>query len=449
MVVTLRRWGADDLPVLQRANTPEQTRFLGGPETEDQLVDRQARYLRGWESGTSRMFVIEVDGEPAGSIGWWPIEHDGAPAYETGWGVDPAWQGRGVAREALHQVVRKVADLGDRHLLVAYPGVENPASNALCRKAGFEHRGSDSMPWRGTVLEFNTWVLDLSPLDLDGRVAHVDERFDGAAPDGAELDERFDGGGLDPDRWWPYYTPHWASRETTAARYDLGSADGANGAGGAGGLTLRIDADTPPWSPEYDGDVRVSHLQTGQWSGPVGSALGQHRYRDGLVVREAQPERRLWLPRHGVIEARFAAVRHPNALVALWPIGFEDSPDDCGEICIAEIFGSDLDDTGGLVGVGVKHQNDPRLTTDFEQVRVEGDLTEMHDYAVEWSPDRLRFFIDGRWVKTVVQSIDYPVQLMLDLYELPDASRPRDTSAHPLRFHVERVRSFLPRERNR
>ena len=79
-----------------------------------------------------------------------------------------------------------------------------------------------------------------------------------------------------------------------------------------------------PWSPEYDGDVRVSHLQTGQFSGPVGSPVGQHRFRAGLVVREEQDEERLWLPHFGVIEARVRGIRHPSAMVALWPIGFED-----------------------------------------------------------------------------------------------------------------------------
>jgi hypothetical protein len=188
--------------------------------------------------------------------------------------------------------------------------------------------------------------------------------------------------------------------------------------------------------------VRVSHLQTGQWSGEVGSGVGQHRFREGLVVREAQPERRLQLVRHGVIEARMAAVRHPNAMVALWPIGFEEQPDDCGEICIAEVFGSEIDDEGGWVGVGVKPQRDPRLTADFEKVRVVGDLTRSHDYAVEWSPERIRFFIDHRWVKTVAQTIDYPMQLMLDLYELPRADGGRDLAALPHRFRVEHVRTY-------
>lgn len=423
MNVTLRRWDAGDLPVLQRANASEMTRYLGGSESDEEVVARHEKYLKNWKTGAGFMFRIDVDGAAAGSIGYWPVEHEGTPAFETGWGVEPAWQGKGVAREALRQLIRGVADGGDRQLLVAYPGVDNAASNALCRGAGFERHASKTMPWRGGELTFNAWVLDMSPLDLDGLSATVDERFDG--------DD------LDPARWWPYYTPHWSSRAAAAARYELTQP----------GLVLRIDTDTQPWSPEFDGEVRASHLQTGQYSGPAGSGIGQHRFRDGLIVREDQPVKRLWLPQYGVIEARLAAIRHPDAMVALWPIGFEDTPDDCGEICIAEIFGSELDDTGGLIGVDVKAQNDPRLRTDFEKIRVEGDLTDLHDYAVEWTRERMRFFIDGRWVKTVAQPIDYPVQLMLDVYELPKQTGRRDEAALPFRFHVARVRTFAPRDR--
>ena len=129
-------------------------------------------------------------------------------------------------------------------------------------------------------------------------------------------------------------------------------------------------------------------------------------------------------------------------MVAFWPIGFEERPDDCGEICIAEIFGSEIDGTGGWVGLGVKPQNDPRLREDFEKIRVDGDLTAFHDYAVEWTADRLRFFIDGRWVKTVAQRIDYPVQLMLDVYEFPPESAGRDAASLPHRFRVAHVRTY-------
>ncbi|TDN90855.1 GNAT family N-acetyltransferase [Microbacterium sp. BK668] len=420
MSVTIAPWGPDDLPLLERLNTPEMTRYLGRPENSDELLARHERYLLSWEAGHARMFRIEVDGEPAGGIGWWTVEHDGMPAYETGWSVVPEFQGRGVAGAALRLVIGGVREAGDRHLLVAYPGVENAASNALCRRAGFEHRGSASRPWRDGELTFNVWVLDMSPLDLTGRT-----------PD---IEERFDEGVLDETLWWPFYTPHWSSRERAAARYTVG----------APGLELRIEAETPPWAPDLDGELRVSHLQTGQSSGPLGSGIGQHRFRPGLVVREAQPERRLWLARFGVVEARLAAIHHPDAMVALWPIGFEDAPDDCGEICIAEIFGAEIDDTGGWVGVGVKPQNDPRLSEDFEKIRVDGDLTQFHEYAVEWTPERLRFFIDHRWVKTVAQTIDYPVQLMLDVYEFPPAEGERDAAALPHRFRVAWVRTYPP-----
>ncbi|MCC2032975.1 GNAT family N-acetyltransferase [Microbacterium allomyrinae] len=434
--VTLAPWGEGDLPLLERANTPEMTTYIGGPETAAELAERQARYLRLSASGDACMYRIEVDDEPVGGIGYWRTEHDGVPAWETGWHVYSEWQGRGIARAALRQIIRLVAGRAerdgpadrpgstdrpaDRDLLVAYPGVDNPASNALCRSAGFEHRGSATAPWRGGELTFNNWVLDMAPLDLTAREPDIDETFTGST--------------LDSERWWPFYTPHWSSRDASAARYTTGPR----------GLELRIDADTAPWAPDLDGELRVSHLQTGQFSGPVGSGLGQHRFRPGLTVREEQPVRRGWLVRHGVIEVRLAAIRHPDAMVAFWPIGFEDRPDDCGEICIAEIFGSEVDDDGGWVGVGVKPQNDPRLREDFEKVRIVGDLTAMHDYAVEWSAERVRFFIDGRWVKTVPQSIDYAVQFMLDVYEFPRADGTRDTASLPHALRVERVRSYPP-----
>jgi len=57
----------------------------------------------------------------------------------------------------------------------------------------------------------------------------------------------------------------------------------------------------------------------------------------------------------------------------------------------------------------------------------------------------VRFFIDGRLVKTVEQAIRYPVQLMLDVYELP-TDAPRDLGTLPFVFEVAHVREYVPRE---
>ena len=283
------------------------------------------------------MFRIDADGEPAGGIGWWQTEHDGVPAYETGWNVLPEWQGRGVAGAALRDVIRRLAseEDRDRDLLVAYPGVDNGPSNALCRRAGFEHLGSDTEPWRGGQLTFNIWALDMSPLRLHGREPDVEERFDGDA--------------LDESRWWPHYLPHWSSREATAARWETG------GPGLDSADRRRHGAMVAPLRR------RQPRLASADRSvlGRARQSDGQHRFRDGLVVREEQPERRLWLTHFGVIEVRMQAIRHPRAMVALWPVGFEDRPEDSGEICVCEIFGSELDDTGGWVGVGSSLRTTP------------------------------------------------------------------------------------------
>lgn len=161
MTIALTLWGPDDLAVLERSNTPAMTQHLGGPETAEQLRDRQARYLRLNASGEAQMYRIDLDGVAVGGIGFWRVDHDGEAAYETGWSVETAAQGRGIAREALHRIIGLARARGDRRLLVAYPGADNPASNALCRGAGFVRGRTFTEPWRGGELTVTAWVLDL------------------------------------------------------------------------------------------------------------------------------------------------------------------------------------------------------------------------------------------------------------------------------------------------
>jgi len=164
MQVTLERWGPDDLPVLQRANTPEMTRFLGGPESDDALAQRHADYLALWDSGEVRMFRVAVDGAVAGYAGWWEEEHEGAPVYEIGCVIEPGWQGHGVASAALGEVVRLAAATGDRDVIVGYANADNAASNALCARVGFALVGSAAFPGHDGAdgMPVNVWMIDRS-----------------------------------------------------------------------------------------------------------------------------------------------------------------------------------------------------------------------------------------------------------------------------------------------
>ncbi len=248
-----------------------------------------------------------------------------------------------------------------------------------------------------------------------------------------EFDERFRGEDLDRGRWIPHYLPHWSSRDRSAARYRI--ADGA--------LRLRIEADQPPWCPEFDAGVRVSSLQTAVFAGPLGSTVGQHRFSPHAVVRETQPETRLYTPRYGLVEVRAKAVADPRCMVALWMIGVEDRPERSAEICVCEIFGRAVQSDSAQVGMGVHPFGDPRIVEEFAAETVLADVTDFHTYAAEWSPEQVAFSVDGQPVKTVHQSPAYPMQLMLGIYEFPaqDGESAADQT-YPKEFVVDHVRGY-------
>ncbi|MFE5672853.1 glycoside hydrolase family 16 protein [Agromyces sp. NPDC056523] len=251
-------------------------------------------------------------------------------------------------------------------------------------------------------------------------------------PDLLEFDADFSGPELDLDQWLPYYLPQWSSRERTRARYDVGD----------GVLRLRVDAGQPAWSPAYDGATQVSNLQTAVRSGPVGSDVGQHPFRDGLVVHEAQGDRRCYTPHFGRVEAAVAIDGiDEHAMAALWMIGLEEEPTQSAEICVFEVFGRDIrPDGSALVGMGVHPFGDPSITDEFERLPFAGDVREPHRYAVDWRPDEVVFSIDGVVVKRVAQSPQYPMQLMLDVFAFPPA--PPAAAAYPESFAVHAVRGY-------
>lgn len=112
--VRIEPYGPGDLDLLVRANTPEMTEHLGGPEPAEKLADRHRRYLvhdRG-----DHMFRIEADGEPAGIVGYWERDWQDEAIYESGWHVLPEFQGRGVASAAVRLVQRTAAGRGRRWL---------------------------------------------------------------------------------------------------------------------------------------------------------------------------------------------------------------------------------------------------------------------------------------------------------------------------------------------
>jgi hypothetical protein len=249
-----------------------------------------------------------------------------------------------------------------------------------------------------------------------------------------DREDSFAGPELDRTLWLPHHLPQWSSRARSAARYRL---DGS-------ALRLRIDDDQPPWCPEFDGGTRVSSLQTGVLAGRLGSDVGQHRFAPDAVVREEQSRQLLYTPRYGFFELRAAFPADPSSMAALWMIGVEDEPDRSAEICVAEIFGRDVDAGRAAVGMGVHPFGDPRITDEWAQQPVDVDVTEVHVYAVEWTPDHVAFFVDDELVRVVGQSPAYPMQFMLGIYAFAGADGSLPPASSPREFVVDRFTAFRP-----
>src|SRR5215213_8670002 len=191
-----------------------------------------------------------------------------------------------------------------------------------------------------------------------------------------EIDERFRDR-LDQAVWTAAYLPAWSSRAAAAATYEVQK----------DGLHLTIPPDQRLWCRDlHDVPLRVSAVQSGNWSGPVGSARGQQPFREGLVVTEAQPTQLGFTPHYGRIEVTCRANIGPSSMFSAWMVGLEDQPDRCGEICIVEVFGETVHDGHAAPGAGVHAFRDPRLTEEFSAPETTLDVSAWHRYAVEWRP---------------------------------------------------------------
>ena len=75
----------------------------------------------------------------------------------------PAYRGQGLATAAVLAALDVARARRDRRYAHAYPSVDNPASNAVCRKAGFTLLGETGFEYPpGQMMRANDWQLDLT-----------------------------------------------------------------------------------------------------------------------------------------------------------------------------------------------------------------------------------------------------------------------------------------------
>jgi len=239
----------------------------------------------------------------------------------------------------------------------------------------------------------------------------------------------FDGDQLDRSVWLPHYMPAWSSLEASRASYAVHDSC----------LDLYIPLDQPLWCPDdHPTPLRVSGVQTGNYSGPAQSTVGQQPFRDGLRVREEQET--FWgaTPRFGRIEITARMWLSGRSMASLWLVGREVAPEQCAEICVFEVFGSASEGGRAEIGSGLHAFRDPDVSEDFATTSLEIDVTEFHTYGATWTIESVTFDVDGVETRVCERPPTYPLQLMLAVFDFPE--RGTDENAeHVPRLLVDRV----------
>ncbi|MCC3761510.1 family 16 glycosylhydrolase [Glycomyces sp. TRM65418] len=217
-----------------------------------------------------------------------------------------------------------------------------------------------------------------NPLEKPGWILDRHDEFNGA---------------LDPDLWIPRYLESRTTVERATARYGF-----RNNA-----LVLRIDDDQPTYY--HDDPMKVSSIQTGQRT---------NLHKDNRFDH-AIPTDMKYTPQYGYFEIRAKSSARSGIHTAFWLTGRQDTWEQRGEVDIVE--------HAGVHGTSRFNWNlfewsDPNLSTRTEQVGVGFDMTtEMHLYALEWTPTQLKLYIDNVLTRTIDQSLQYPAVFYLGIYE--------------------------------
>jgi RimJ/RimL family protein N-acetyltransferase len=159
--VRIEPWGSGDLGLLEQlVGDPAMMEHLGGPESAEKIAERQGRYE---QPGSGMFKIVDAEsGAACGSVGFWEREWRDRTVWETGWSVIPSFQGRGIAVAATSLVLARARETGEHRFVHAFPAVDNPASNAICRRLGFtllEVCRFEYPP--GNWMQCNDWQLDL------------------------------------------------------------------------------------------------------------------------------------------------------------------------------------------------------------------------------------------------------------------------------------------------
>jgi RimJ/RimL family protein N-acetyltransferase len=155
---------AEDVELRVRQQTdPQLMAELGGPRSREAIERAHARSLALAAEGRCWPLKVVLEGAtaPAGVVDVFASSHGDETFYEIGWMILPEFQHRGLASQAVREVLAKARAERRFGQLHAFPAVTNGPSNRLCEKHGFTKLGERELEFAGRTLRCNHWRIDL------------------------------------------------------------------------------------------------------------------------------------------------------------------------------------------------------------------------------------------------------------------------------------------------
>lgn len=232
-----------------------------------------------------------------------------------------------------------------------------------------------------------------------------------------EMRDEFDKPSLNTDLWIPEYLAYRTSAEKAAARYEI--RDGC--------LALRIDANQPTY---FKSGMKVSSIQTGQ-------RMNLHKYG----TREV-PTVMKYTPLYGYFEIRAKPYCRPGYCTTFWTVGRKDEDWQTAEIDISEQPGnkprSQL--------FNLHRWADKTLSENRNVIPLDFDSSEQFaTYGLEWEPNAISLYINGKCVKALPDSPTYPAVFFLSIYEgegWAGQAETRPESGYPKEYLVDYFRAY-------
>jgi RimJ/RimL family protein N-acetyltransferase len=135
---------------------PAMMAHLGGPQDPTRMPAKVARDVAAMAADRDWIYMVEDDsGGVAGTVTIWRDDD----RSEIGWMVLPAFQGRGLARVAVREILDLAAQDGRWGQIHATPGIDNGPSNGICRALGFTALGEEGIVFGDRALQVRHWVI--------------------------------------------------------------------------------------------------------------------------------------------------------------------------------------------------------------------------------------------------------------------------------------------------